>query len=396
MQFEKLGAFYLGKVYDPRRSETRADLLLYDSKDLTTHGLIVGMTGSGKTGLSTVLLEEALLDGVPALVIDPKGDMANLLLRFTDLSPESFAAWIDPSEASRRGVTPEELARDEAARWERGLSAWGQSKERLGMLERAGSVQIFTPGSASGRPLALLRSFECPSEDARSNPDAIGKRVETTVSALLGLAGIEGDPMTSREHILLSNLVEHAWSKGETTSLEELVRASVDPPFGRLGAMDLETFFPAKERLSLATRLNSLLASTAFASWLQGEPLDVSRLLRDDDGRPCLSVLYIAHLSDAERMFFVTLFLEEVIGWMRGQEGTGSLRAILYMDEVFGFFPPVAAPPSKAPMLTLLKQARAFGLGVVLATQNPVDLDYKGLSNIGTWFLGRLQTARDR
>jgi hypothetical protein len=129
---------------------------------------------------------------------------------------------------------------------------------------------------------------------------------------------------------------------------------------------------------------------------MEGEPLDISRLLYTSEGKPRISILSVAHLSDAERMFFVTILLNEVVSWMRSQPGTGSLRAILYMDEIFGYFPPTANPPSKTPMLTLLKQARAYGLGVVLATQNPVDLDYKGLANTGTWFIGRLQTERDK
>src|SRR5690606_12942136 len=164
----------------------------------------------------------------------------------------------------------------------------------------------------------------------------------------------------------------------------------------RVGVVDLDTFFPAKDRLALGMKLNNLLASPSFASWLAGEPLDVQRLLYTADGKPRLSILSIAHLSESERMFFVTILLNEVVAWMRTQPGTGSLRAIVYMDEVFGYFPPTANPPSKRPMLTLMKQARAYGVGCVLATQNPVDLDYKGLSNAGTWFLGRLQTERDK
>ena len=175
-----------------------------------------------------------------------------------------------------------------------------------------------------------------------------------------------------------------------------LIQAVQSPPFQKVGVLDLETFFPAKERFALAMKLNNLLASPGFAAWLEGDPLDVGGLLYTHDGKPRLSIVSIAHLSDNERMFFVTILLNEVLAWIRTQPGTSSLRAILYMDEIFGYFPPTANPPSKVPMLTLLKQARAFGLGVVLATQNPVDLDYKGLSNAGTWFLGRLQTQRDK
>src|SRR3990172_8052895 len=170
-----------------------------------------------------------------------------------------------------------------------------------------------------------------------------------------------------------------------------------DPrPFGKIGVVDLESFYPAAERTKLSMRLNNLLASPTFASWLEGEPLDVAEMLYTPAGKPRLAIVSIAHLDDAQRMFLVTILLNEGLAWIRTQPGTSSLRAILYMDEVFGFFPPSANPPSKTPMLTLLKQARAYGLGVVLATQNPVDLDYKGLGNAGTWFLGRLQTERDK
>jgi hypothetical protein len=388
--------FYLGRHYDQQARSVGSSLLLYDAKDLTTHGLIVGMTGSGKTGLGIVMLEEAALDGIPAIVIDPKGDMANLALRFPDLGHEDFLDWIEPGDAAAREVTPEELSRETARKWEEGIVAWGQSKERIRRLAAAGPVDVYTPGSTSGRPIAALRSLGRPPASVLGDEDALRERVVNTVSALLGLVGIEADPLTSREHVLLANLLDRAWRGEEDVSLESLLKGVQSPPFHHLGALDLESFYPEKERFSLAARLNNLLASPAFAAWRQGEALDVQRLLHGKDGKPRTAILSIAHLGDEARMFFVTLLLSEVVDWMRAQEGTGSLRAILYMDEIFGFFPPVKAPPSKAPMLTLLKQARAFGLGVVLATQNPVDLDYKGLANIGTWFLGRLQTERDR
>jgi len=394
--FEKLGVFYLGRPYDPAGNATSSSPLLYDSKDLTTHGLIVGMTGSGKTGLAIVLLEEAALDGIPSIVIDPKGDMANLALRFPDLCPEDFLPWIEPREALSRGVTHEDLARETARKWEEGIGEWGQSKDRLEALVAAGAVDVYTPGSASGRPIAALLRLGAPPASLLRDEDALRERIVNAVSGLLGLVGIEADPVTSREHVLLATLLDRAWRGGDDASLESLLKAIQSPPFQKLGALALESFYPEKDRFALAARLNSLLASPAFAAWREGEPLDVQRLLYGSDGRPRTAILSIAHLGDEARMFFVTLLLNEVIGWMRAQEGTGSLRAILYMDEIFGFFPPVKAPPSKAPMLALLKQARAFGLGVVLATQNPVDLDYKGLANIGTWFLGRLQTERDR
>jgi hypothetical protein len=394
--YEKLGAFYLGRTYDVDGSRVRDENLLYDAKDLTTHAVCVGMTGSGKTGLCVSLLEEAALDGIPAIAIDPKGDLGNLMLTFPELRPADFLPWIDPAEAAREGRTPEQHARSVAQLWQKGLAEWGEDGERIRRLRQAADIAIYTPGSSAGLPLSVLRSFAAPSPEVAADPDGLRERIMAAVSGVLALVGVDADPVRSREHVLLSALLDRAWREGRDLGLAGLIREIQSPPFDRLGVLDLESFFPAGDRFSLAMTLNNLLASPAFATWSEGEPLDVGRLLYADDGRPRISILSIAHLSEAERMFFVTLLLNEVVAWMRGQPGTSSLRALLYMDEVFGYLPPTANPPSKRPMLTLLKQARAFGLGVVLATQNPVDLDYKSLSNAGTWFLGRLQTERDK
>jgi hypothetical protein len=394
--FEGLGVFYLGRRFDAESGRSGEEPLLYDARDLTTHAVIVGATGSGKTGLGVALLEEAALDGIPALAIDPKGDLGNLLLTFPELRADDFRPWIDDEEAARGGASPDELARRTAQRWREGLAAWGQDGARIARLRAAAEVRLYTPGSLAGLPLRALRSLDAPPPALLEDPDALRERVVAAASALLALLGIEADPLRSREHVLLSTLLEDAWRAGRSVELADLVRSVESPPFAKVGALDLESFFPAAQRARLAADLNQLLAAPGFAAWREGEPLDVARLLHAPDGRPRLSILSIAHLSDAERMFFVTLLLGEVVAWMRTRPGTGSLRALLFMDEVFGFFPPVASPPAKAPMLTLLKQARAHGLGVVLATQNPADLDYKGLSNAGTWFLGRLSTQRDR
>ncbi len=394
--FEKLGVLYLGREIDDQTGQPSRRPLLYDSRDLTTHAVVVGMTGSGKTGLCLDLLEEAGLDRIPSIVIDPKGDISNLLLTFPDLTAEDFRPWIDESQASREGLSPEAFAGAEAEKWRQGLADWDQNGDRIRRFRDAVDLQVFTPGSNGGRPLTILKSFAAPASALVDDPDAFRERIQTAVSGLLALLGIEADPIRSREHILISNLLSHAWSQGRDLDLAELIGEIQSPPFQQVGVMELDTFFPPKERLGLAMTMNNLLASPSFASWLSGEPLDVKQLLHTDDGKPRISIMSIAHLGDAERMFFVTILLNEVLSWMRDQAGTSSLRAILYMDEVFGFFPPTANPPSKQPMLTMLKQARAFGLGVVLATQNPVDLDYKGLSNAGTWFLGRLQTERDQ
>ncbi|MBI1345357.1 ATP-binding protein [bacterium] len=394
--YEKLGVFYLGREYNLEQRQLQDDLLLYDAKDLCTHAVCVGMTGSGKTGLCLDLLEEAAIDGIPALCIDPKGDLGNLMLTFPELKPGDFRPWIDPADATRKGMTPDEFATQTAKSWKTGLAEWQQSPERIQRFRDAADVAIYTPGGTAGLPITVLRSFTAPDETLRRDPQALHDRISAAVSGLLALMGINADPLMSREHILLSNLFNTCWKEGKDLDLGTLIRNVQSPPFDRLGVLDLESFFPATERFQFAMQLNNLLASPGFAVWREGEPLDIQKLLYTPEGKPRIAILSIAHLSDPERMFFVTILLNEVLAWMRRQPGTSSLRALLYMDEVFGFFPPTANPPSKTPMLTLLKQARAFGLGVVLATQNPVDLDYKGLSNCGTWFIGRLQTERDK
>lgn len=394
--FEQLGSFYLGKEYDLDARKPRDNLLLYDARDLTTHAVCVGMTGSGKTGLCLALLEEAAIDGIPSIVIDPKGDLGNLLLAFPDLKPADFRPWVDPAEAQRKGTTPEKLADETATAWRNGLAEWGQDPARIARFRDAADAAIYTPGSNAGLSLTVLRSFAAPPAAILENGEALRERIGSAVSGLLALLGIDADPIRSREHILLSNLIERSWRDGRDVELSDLIRSIQSPPFDKIGVMDLENIFPAKDRLALSMSLNNLLASPGFSAWLEGDPLDVQKLLYGPSGKPKLSIISIAHLSDSERMFFVTILLNEVVAWMRSQTGTSSLRALLYMDEVFGYFPPSANPPAKLPMLTLLKQARAFGLGVVLATQNPVDLDYKGLSNAGTWFIGRLQTERDK
>jgi hypothetical protein len=394
--FEKLGSFYLGRPYDLARRQPREGVLLYDSKDLVTHAVCVGMTGSGKTGLCISLLEEAAIDGIPALVIDPKGDLGNLLLTFPELSPEAFLPWVDDGEARRKGLAVPDYARREAEVWARGLAEWGQDGARIRKLRESAEFAIYTPGSRAGLPVAILRSFAAPTPAMLEDADLVRERISTTATSLLGLLGIEADPVRSREHILISQILDTAWRQRRDLDLSALIHQIQTPPVTRIGVLDLEAFYPAKERFALAMSLNNLLAAPGFEAWREGEPLDIGRLLWSPAGKPRVSIFSIAHLGDAERMFFVALLLEETLAWVRTQSGTPSLRALVYMDEIFGYFPPVANPPSKAPLLTLLKQARAFGVGVVLATQNPVDLDYKGLANAGTWFIGRLQTERDK
>ncbi|MFN6163851.1 MAG: ATP-binding protein [Planctomycetota bacterium] len=385
------GSFYLGKKFDLENRQLLDDVVQYRSKDLTTHALCVGMTGSGKTGLCISLIEEAALDGIPVLCIDPKGDLGNLLLTFPDLQAKDFEPWID------RETTPDVFAAAEnvASVWRKGLESWRYDRTYLEQLQSVEKI-IYTPGSSVGVPLTVLKSLDAPGEAVLQDPEILRDQISSSVSGLLALLGIDADPLTSREHILLSNILAKNWQDGRDLSMEDLIRSIQTPPIQKIGVLDVESFFPKAERIKLSMMLNNLLASPSFAGWLQGQSLHIQDLLYDKQGKAKISILSIAHLNDSERMFFVTILLNEMISWMRTQRGTSALRAILYMDEIYGYFPPNSKPPSKGPMMTLLKQARAFGLGVVLATQNPVDLDYKGLSNMGTWFLGRLQTQRDK
>ncbi len=394
--FEKMDLFYLGRECDPSTLESGRLPLLYKSKNLTTHGVIMGMTGSGKTGLGIALLEEAALDKIPAIIIDPKGDMADLLLTFPDLAPADFAPWIDGDKARQRSVTVEEPAAETADTWKKGLADWGQDGDRIRRMREHTEFSIYTPGSGTGQPVSVLDSLQAPGDEVIIDDEVLAEMVNSAVSSLLVLVGIKADPLKSRQHILLSSILLAHWRKGEDLDLETLIGSVVKPPFDRVGVFPLESFYPQTDRMELAMLLNNILASPSFAAWRKGVPLDIDSFLYTKEGKPRHCIFSIAHLGDEERMFFVTLLLGRLLGWMRRQPGSSSLRCLLYMDEIFGYFPPRANPPAKKAMMLLLKQARAFGLGIVLSTQNPVDLDYKGLSNIGTWFIGRLQTRQDQ
>ena len=389
--------FYLGRAYDPSKQTITDEQVDYDPADLTTHAVVTGMTGSGKTGLCITLLEEAALKGIPAIIIDPKGDLTNLLLHFPDLAPQDFQPWIDSDLARRAKKTEEQVATEAATAWRNGLNDWDITPERVLALKNAAQFAIYTPGSDAGIPVSVLSTLTAPDLSWKENREILRERISSTVTALLGLVGYDDiDPIRSREHILLSNIFENAWSQNKDVELTELILQTQNPPFDKLGAFPVDSFFPAKDRKELAMVLNNILASTAFESWREGQSLDIASMLYTEDGRPRHSIFYLAHLSDAERMFFVTLLLSAVETWMRMQKGSNSLRALLYMDEIFGYLPPTHNPSSKQPLLRMLKQARAFGLGLLLATQNPVDVDYKALSNAGTWFIGKLQTEQDK
>ncbi|HEY1407943.1 MAG TPA: DUF87 domain-containing protein [Promineifilum sp.] len=391
------GKYYLGRVWDPKTGELAAEPVRYDSEDLTTHCVVVGMTGSGKTGLCVDLLEEAALNRVPALMIDPKGDLTNLLLHFPDLLPSDFQPWIDASEARKSGKTEEQAAAETAEMWKNGLAGWGIEPDRIQALAGSVDFTVYTPGSTAGMPLSVMASLGAPKLPWQGNEEVLGEQISGTVTALLSLTGLKDiDPVRSREHILLSNILADSWSQGKDLELGDLIMQIQTPPFSRLGVLDVNSFYPEKDRFELAMSINSMLASPSFQTWMEGEPLDVQSLLYRADGRPRHSIFYIAHLSDEERMFFVTLLYSNIETWMRAQSGTTSLRALVYFDEIFGYMPPIANPPSKIVMLRMLKQARAFGVGMILATQNPVDIDYKGLSNAGTWLIGKLATEQDK
>ncbi len=391
------GQFYLGKIFDMQAGKLTDELLQYDPADLTTHAVVTGMTGSGKTGMCVGLLEEAAIEGIPAIIIDPKGDLTNLLLHFPDLLPADFEPWIDPEAARREGKTPAQAAQETSENWKNGLASWGLGREQINLINQSVDFGIYTPGSTAGVPVNILSSFAAPGLPWDENREILREKISTIVTALLGLIGLSNiDPLKSREHILLSNILENAWSKNTSLDLTELILQTQNPPFERLGAFPVNSFFPANDRFELAMLLNNFLASPSFEVWREGVPLEVGDLLYSPGGKPRHSIFYLSHLSENERMFFVTLLFAAIESWMRTQRGTGALRALIYFDEILGYLPPVANPPSRPIMLRMLKQARAFGVGLLLATQNPVDVDYKGLSNAGTWFVGRLQTDQDK
>ena len=375
---------YLGGVLSDGEAASPYHL---DTDRLRTHGVVVGMTGSGKTGLCLVLLEELARAGVPVIAIDPKGDLGNLGLLFPDLSAEEFAPWVE-------GDDPAAIA----DRWKSGLADWGLQPDQLATLKSQLALNVYTPGSGAGQPIDVLGSFRRPAEGA--DEDARRTVVAACVSGLLGLVGRRSDPIRDPAHIVLSQILDSAWNAGEDPTLEELILRLVDPPFSKVGVFPLDRFFKPDDRMDLAMTLNGILAAPSFSAWTEGAPLDVNYMLAppaEAGGRTRVSVITLAHLADGQRAFFLSLLLGQLQAWARSQPGTDGLRAVLFFDEAAGYLPPHPSnPPTKAPLLTMMKQARAVGFGVVLATQNPVDLDYKALSNAGVWAVGRLQTPQDR
>ena len=390
IDYESLKLFYIGK----QKIDGNYAPVVYQNKDLLTHAAIIGMTGSGKTGLGITLLEEAAIDNIPSIIIDPKGDMTNLLLTFPNLQASDFEPWIEEQEAINSGKSVQEFAQSRATLWKNGLEADFQDVSRIEKFKNSADFTIYTPGSDAGVQVSILSSFKAPSKEVLEDNELLVSLINSTVSSILALIEEKTDS-SSKESILLSSIFLNAFKEQKDLSLEDLINLIVTPPFSKIGVFDLETFFAQADRLKLALKLNGVIANPAFSTWIEGESLDISKMLYDEKGKAKVSIFSIAHLNDSQRMFFVTILLNQMVAWMRGQEGTTSLKALLYMDEIFGYFPPSSNPPSKQPMLTLLKQARSFGIGIVLSTQNPVDIDYKGLANIGTWFIGRLQTKQD-
>ena len=393
----KSDKFFLGKNYDLQKSEMGEDQIFYDPDDLTTHAVITGMTGSGKTGLAVLMLEEAALQGIPAIIVDPKGDLTNLLLHFPDLLPADFQPWVDQDAARRDGVTVEAAAEKAASLWKNGLASYGMGKPELEALRDSAEFAVYTPGSDAGLPVSILASLSAPPIPWEGNKEILREKISSTVTAVLGLVGLKDiDPVRAREHILLANIFEAAWKEGKDLDMATLITHVQSPPFDKLGVFSLDQFYPEKDRFELAMLLNNFLAAPAFQTWLEGQPLNIEKFLHAAGGKPRHSIFYLAHLSDEERMFFITLLYTSIESWMRTQKGSSGLRALVYFDEIAGYLPPVSNPPSKNIILRMLKQARAFGVGLMLATQNPVDLDYKALSNAGTWVIGKLQTDQDK
>jgi hypothetical protein len=378
--------------------ETRAYEMPCDH--LLTHGVVVGMTGSGKTGLLMVLVEEALRSSVPVIMVDIKGDLPNLLLTFPNLAPEEFRPWV---ESDKRGKSNgahgvHDAAETEAAAWQRKLADWQLGAADVAGFQSSIAPRVFTPGMAAGEPLHVLSALEHPSPLWQTDIAAARESLSASISLLLRLIGRDPDPTRSRDHVVLSIFAEQRLRAGRTADVEALLCDVREPPMEEIGAMPIDEFLPKRERLSLATALNTLLASPTFEAWRTGSPLDVASWVAPrDDGRTPAVIVSVAHLDDDERALVLGLVLEQTLAWVRSLTGTHQLRALLVFDEVYGFVPPHPAnPPTKKPLVSLLKQARAFGLGVVVATQNPMDLDYRALSNAGVWCVGRLQTDADR
>ncbi len=381
---------------------------------LVTHCVVVGMTGSGKTGLITVMVEEAIGCGVPVIVIDVKGDLPNLLL-----TPRNFdSASLQPGaevtgEAGSEASLELEMARLQER--QKNLAAAGIGAAELSRFCDASSIRVITPGATAGESLHVLSALERRSSRWDTDPESARNALSAAISLVLRLLGRDPDPAKSREHVLLSVFAERRLAAGQNADIGSLMQDLTNPPISQIGALAVNSFLKKRERANLAAALNNLLASPTFCSWRKGTSLDIAEWVAPKNGgssttpqrgssttpqlrrRTPAVIVSVAHLDEEERALVLGVLLEEILSWVRGLPGSERLKALVVFDEVYGFLPPHPAnPPTKRPMVALMKQARAFGVGVVVATQNPMDLDYRALSNAGIWCIGRLQTDADR
>jgi hypothetical protein len=364
---------------------------------LLTHGVIVGMTGSGKTGLVTVLVEEASSAGIPVLAIDIKGDLPNLLLSFGSFDPAEMTPWVEPEPGDEDGIADPPIVADAIAQRRRGLIDAGIDEPELAMFAAKTHVRVVTPGSDAGEPLHLLSALERRSTRWDTDEEGARATLAAAVSMVLRLIGRDGDPGKSREHAFLCVLAEARLKRGSAAPLDALLPELIEPPCESIGALSVEDFIGLRQRRELAADLNTLIASPSFQAWRQGQDLDVAKWMEPVEGKTPVTVISVAHLDDEERMLVLGVIFEEALTWVRSLPGSSRLRGLIVLDEAHGFLPPHPSnPPTKRPLVALMKQARAYGVGCVLATQNPMDLDYRALSNAGFWALGRLQTDADR
>ena len=313
--FEKLGLFYLGRSFDVAAGKATDDLVLYDSRNLVTHAVCVGMTGSGKTGLCLSLLEEAAIDHVPAIAIDPKGDLSNLLLTFPNLKGEDFAPWVDEGEARRQGTTTAEFAEKQAALWKQGLADWGEDGARIQRLRDSAEFRVYTPGSQAGLPISILGSFGAAPRDPRGCRTVRRRDRDDRQQFARPARHRRRSFPKSRAHPAFQHPRERLEDRADL-DVGALIPLIQSPPFAKVGVLDTDSFFPSKERFALGMKLNNLLAAPGFEAWLKGEPLDIDAMLHAPDGKPRISIVSIAHLAESERMFFVSLLLNQVLSWV--------------------------------------------------------------------------------
>lgn len=359
-----------------------------DRAALTKHAIILGATGSGKTVLSKVIVEEAALQGIPTFAIDPKGDIGNLAFK----SPSfDFARW-SGKEADALKTDRQSYAADLK-------KTYGEKAREFGVRPGSASdfakvkVRIFTPKSSAGLAVGISPDLSVPKNFERllsSDIASAADLLDLTSYNLLRLAGFgEGD---RKEITFVSAILENAWKAGRSLTIQDLIRSIVNPPFASVGSMHVSDVISEKERRGLATKINLLVSDPKLRSWSAAEPLNFTQLFSE----PSVNILDLRNIqSEQEKRLFVELVLQQLFQWLIKQGSAQTLRYLLYFDEIAGYCPPVREPPSKKLLLLLIKQARAFGLGLLLASQNAVDLDYKVISNANVRFIGRLGAQRD-